>query len=57
MAVVVEPLIEMNPPTLGYCQSCHQPARVGGLRLSGWPHVLQICAGCLQKLAVVIEKG
>lgn len=54
---VVDPLIEMAPPEAGYCQSCQLPAKVGGLRLSGWPHRLWICAACLLKLAAAVEKG
>lgn len=50
-------LIELSPPEHGYCQSCQQPAKVGGLKLAGWPHKLWICAACLQKLAAIIEKG
>lgn len=52
-----EPMIECTPAEHGYCQACSAPAKVGGLKLLGWPHKLYICAACLQKLAAVIEKG
>lgn len=54
---VSDTLIEVTPPEQGYCQACHEPAKVGGLRIKGWAFKLLICADCLRKLAASVEKG
>ena len=50
-----EPIIASTEIRFGFCQVCEAPARVGAIKVKGWPHAPLVCASCLRGMATTIE--
>lgn len=42
---------------MGYCANCGDPAKVGALKITGWPYEINLCAGCVAHLAGEFERN
>lgn len=50
-----EPIIGTTEIRFGFCQVCETPARVGAIKVKGWPYTPLVCAGCWRTMATTIE--